>query len=795
MTDKSNQTNISPYLSGNKQTSDGLFDVKRILNLILRNWYLFAISFPLCFGVAYTYHRYSTPIYKATATMMLKNDESNAIANNKLMSGFGLSGEMASVENQIFVIRSRKLIRRAVDRLDFGISYYRDGRFKDTEVFRQAPFYIEIDSLKPQLLNVPIYIEGQNDGSVKVSCEAEYGSLYDFSKFEGAGGCGAVTFEKNILPEELIQEKMFTFRLHNRAGLKCEPGVKYFVKFQSHESLTSEFRSQLGVNLYKDGSGILFISSVGPTIGKLTEFLDALCHVIVEYNLEQKNNMASRSLDFIDSQLATISDTLDKVQNQLLDYRKQNRFLEPVEHSQTLATQYFDIEKEIKLLDLEKDYYLYLKEHLKDAKEIEDYMLPVLDEESNKYINGLIMELIDLQSENTLLLADARKENHIIKSQQTKIELVTNNIISAINQSIKSIERQKVKVKQSMGGVMHEMNLLPELEKRYLEIDRNFRLNDAIYTFLLQKQSETQISKASNVADSEIIDRASVSAIVSPDTKGNYSKAFMFSLLIPGGLILLLEMMNDKIRRKEDLDLLLPGLPIMGMVTKNKGDYEDVIVAHPHSVISESFRSIRTKLRFVSADQALQVVTITSSNTGEGKTFCAHNLASVFSISGKKTIILGFDMRKPRLSTLFGVDNRNGLSNYLIGQSELNDVIYSSGKANLDILPAGEIPPNPSELIASDKTKHLFDELRKQYEIIIVDSPPIGLVADARLLMQYSDGNLYVVRVNCTSKDHLAYTVKDLAHEGIRNMGLVLNDVSPKEKGYGYYSAEYYGGA
>ncbi len=772
---------------------DNLFDINRIVRLLVKNWYLFVISFPLCLGAVFIYHRYTVPVYKASTTLLLKSSEQQTLSPTGLMEGFGLSPEMRSVENQSFIIRSRNLVKKAVDRLDFGVAYYQEGRFKDTEIYHSTPFEIEFDSVHPQLLNVPIEVRFLSENDIELNIHCEGGALHNYSSETYGGGIGLYEFSEVVKINEWVTEKPFSFRFKRKSNVQLTPGASYYFVFKSHQQLTSEYRGSLGVSPYSEGSSILFISSVGANRDKLISFLDVLGEVILEHNLDRKNDMATRSIAFIEAQLKTVADTLEEVQNQLSSYRKANRFMGPSEFSERLADKYYETESELKMLNMRIDYYEYLKENLTVSNDFEQFLLPAVDSENTGLVNELVSQLIELQKEMELLKVSANEGNSYLLAQENRKEVTIDLLNKAINQVLRNFNIEKEEIQGELASIIADMEKLPELEKDYLIIDRTYKLNDAIYTFLLQKHSETQITKASNTPDNEIIDNASIVAVVSPNKQSDYKKGLMLALLIPAVFIGLKEFLNTKVRGKEDLNHLVPGVPVVGMVMHNKNGVENVIENHPHSIISEAFRALRTKLKFMAGTDKVKVITLTSSNTGEGKTFCAQNLASVFAISGKRTVIVGFDMRKPRLSALFNLHNEAGLSNYFIGQNHIGDIIYPTSQENVSVIPAGPIPPNPSELIVGQKTEELYAYLREHFEIIVIDSPPIGLVADARLLMQYSDCNLFVVRSNYTSKEHMVHTIDNLIGERVEGLGIVLNDISIKEKGYGYYSAEYYG--
>ena len=773
--------------------NDGLFDINRILKLTLRNWYLFLISIPLALAIVYVYHRYTVPVYRASTTILLKSTQNRSIAQSDLIEGFGLSPEMRNIENQIFIIKSKKLVKKAVDLSDFCVEYYRAGHFKDSEIYHSSPFVVEFDSLHPQMVNVPIYLSCDKNNNVTIEVHTEGAYMHIFKTEKNTGSTGPVDYIKTVKWGQQVTTPFFSFKIRKLNDQVCAPDSKFFFRFRPNSQTANLFRSRLAVNSNSEGSSIMNISVSGPTPGKLVTFLNNLNIVIMENSLERKNDKATRTLSFITEQLKKVSDTLRTVQKELLDFRKSNHFVLPTEYSQIITERYLEKEKELGILRIKKEYYKYIQKKIREDSKSEDFMLPAVSDEANSMVNQMILQLIDLKDEFETMNSDASNPNPYIISLSQKISIAENNLKTVIDLVIKNIELKENEIKNDLAKTIEEIKSLPDMEREYADIERTYKLNDAIYTFLLQKHSENQIAKASNTPDNEVIDSPSITGLVSPNKKNNYSKAFIIALLLPVGIIVLRELLNTKVRGKEDLEHLQEQVPILGFIMHSKNEVQDIIHEQPHSVISEAFRSLRTKIKFMSCESKTWAITITSTNTGEGKTFCAQNLASAFSISGKKTVLLGFDMRKPKLSELFNLKNETGLSNYLSNQVEFEDICYETKYDNLFIVPSGAIPPNPSELISNNKTEELFRILREKFEVIIIDTPPIGLVADARILMDYADCHLYVVRSNYTDKEHMGYSLNNLLLENISHMGLILNDIPLKEKGYGYYSAEYYG--
>lgn len=772
---------------------DGTSDIKRIIHLVRTNWYLLVISVPLCLGAVYLFHRYTTPVYKASVTMLFKSNSERNLSDIDLMEGFGLSPEVRNIENQSFIIRSQKIIRKAIDRLDFRIAYYADGRFKDTELYHSAPFVVEMNTERPQLLNVPILFQFNENGNAVVSASADQGVLHNFEDAGNVGNIQPFTFEQEIAMGDTIEHPYFTFRLIPHTLHRGKPSGNYFVTFQSHERLTGMYRSRVAVSNYREGSSIVFISATGHNPQKTARFLNVLSEVILENNLSQKNDMATRSLEFIQLQLSSVADTLQKTQQQLMDFRRKNRFMVPSEFAARLGQDYFEREKELRLLQLKYTYYQTLKSRLLSGDMEEDYLLSAFAGDDAGVVRDLVSGYMETLAEKKMAMAASGEANPYYADLDKKLNLTRKTLLQALDKMMETVKIREEEVKDHSRTLSASMERLPALERDYLSLERAFKLNDAIYTFLLQKNSETQIAKASNIPDNEVLDEASVSGIVSPDEKGNYSKAFLLSLLIPAAFVGLRELLNNRIRDKREMEALAPGIPFLGTIVRNKHPLENVIYNIPHSLLAESFRSLRARVRFLLVENQNQVMVVTSTDTGEGKTFCALNLASVFAISGNKVALCGFDMRRPRLSEIFKRETSLGISNFLIGQATVEDVIYESELENLYFVPAGVTPPNPSELIAGNNTKTLFNHLRDRFDIVIVDTPPIGLVADARLLMQHSDCQLFIVRNGITHREHFSTTISELIAQKVDNLGLVLNDVNPSDNRYGYHNKGYYG--
>ncbi|HEY4787549.1 MAG TPA: polysaccharide biosynthesis tyrosine autokinase, partial [Bacteroidales bacterium] len=375
-------------------------------------------------------------------------------------------------------------------------------------------------------------------------------------------------------------------------------------------------------------------------------------------------------------------------------------------------------------------------------------------------------------------------ESRINELRQSVLKNI-DNLIYASKLSLQDIDKR-------IDDITKTGNKLPEAQRKLIGYERKFKLNDALYTYLLTKRSETQIAKASYLPDNEVLDEASTDEfrMVYPNTHRNYLIALLLGLGVPAAFLLLREYFNTKVQADEDIEKVTD-FPILGHVVRNKETSRSVVTDYPMSLTAESIRAIRTNFQFVAKAQEHNTIVLTSSIKGEGKSFTALNIALSLGLNDKKTVLINFDLRRPRLQDYLGVESEDkGLSAYLSGNADLDEIILSTKFSNLDAIMAGVIPPNPMELIAGQRTKVLFEELKNRYDYILVDTPPIGMVADALLLLNYSDVNIFIVRQNYTLKKVLAQLMQTLKKRGINNMNIVLNDIRLDHR-YGMYNYGY----
>jgi tyrosine-protein kinase Etk/Wzc len=566
--------------------------------------------------------------------------------------------------------------------------------------------------------------------------------------------------------------------------------TRIYLKFNSHEALTEGYRNRLKVNPVSDESTIVQLTLEGTNRWKDQMFLDKLLEVFLARNLAKKNHEASRIIDFIDSQLGEVSDSLKITENQLQEFRSRNRIMDVSSQAQQIIDQSVVLENEKARLTLESNYYEYLEEYLSKDNNQEVPISPATMGIEDPILARLMQELGGLQAE--YFGTEMREKNPL----QAQLELRIRNTKESIRETLQGIMRANrmaiAENDQQIEALNDRASILPEKERQLLGIERKFNLNNVLYTFLLQERAEAQIQKASNRPDNELIDSARAQKNpISPNRKKIFLLAFSLAIVLPLLLLLAMDLVNANINSEEDLKMIT-SLPIVGHIPHSRLSYNTVVLNESRSRVAEAFRTIRTRMEFMTRDTACPIIVVTSSIPAEGKTFAAINLASAYSLAGKKTLLMGFDLRRPTISASFQLNGQPGLSTYLIGKNQIDQIIYDTGHPNLSFIPSGPIPPNPGELANSARAMELLEGLRNRFDFIVIDSAPIGVVADNFMVASAADAIMMIVRHGKTNRNHLRATLSELQDAGVHSIGLIVNDVKSRGGTYSYsYNYKY----
>ncbi|MDG5800561.1 polysaccharide biosynthesis tyrosine autokinase [Marinilabiliaceae bacterium ANBcel2] len=776
---ESNSSKKNPLTSD--ATSPFLIDYKKLLVDLLRFWWLFVIAIVIALTAVYIMHRYSQPVYRAGLRLLME-ERGTEQPKSDMMEGFGLSSAMRSLENQVAILSSYETVYETVKELDFAVSYYKIGRVKDSELYAgNIPFTVHYNRTSPQLTNIPIYLSVIDNERYRINVNSDYASTYIYDDDKSGPSRGAISFEGEFKFGEEVSTPYMNFIIEN-LNLSRSKERGYYFTFNNINRMASVYQSRFRAVRSNDNTSIVNLSVTGNNTGKNIDFLNKLAEVFIRNNLEKKNEIATNTIEFIETQLKVISDSLDNKGTELSDFRTTHQVQSVSAQSGLLFNRLEEFSKQQSQLTLQLKYYEYLKDYFSADDVFENTLAPASYSIDNSIIANQINNIIELNMERQTLDA---LNNPYFKELTRKMEVARRTLINAIDNQINIINEDKERLNQKRQEVTAELYELPEMERQLFGIERQFTLNNEVYTFLLRKRSEAQIQKASNTPDHSVLEQARYTGQVSPTISADRQKALLVGLVLPLLFLVLRQLMNNRLSSPDEVERVTK-LPVAGHVIHNTKDVTNVVYHYPRSVISETFRRIRTRLEYFTSGKNSPVIAVSSSMPGEGKTFCALNIATVFALSGKKTLLIGCDMRKPGLSKILDIDATKGLSEYLIGKVNIKEITQTNDQENLYIIPSGNNPPNPSELISNGKMEQLFKEAKKSYEVIILDTPPMGVVSDGYVLARYADSVLFLTRLGFTVRDVFAYTLKQLNDEGIKNIGILINDIHIKKGLLGY---------
>jgi len=534
------------------------------------------------------------------------------------------------------------------------------------------------------------------------------------------------------------------------------------------------------------------LSMQGTNKTRMVDYLNSTVKMLIKIQLDGKNQFATNTIRFIDSTLVAMESQLKQTGNELKSFQKDKNIYEIEDGGSKVSEKIMDFDVEKDQITRKIAYYNSLKAYLNSSVDYSRLPAPSVAGIEDPNIVANVSKLIALSTQRSEM-AYAVKSEKIFKDFDNQMAAVKNvlqeNIVTAKASLLYDLSLVNAKIGQAESTVKR----LPAEQQELLKIKRKYDLNDNIYTEFLQKRNEAEIVRASNLSDIHFIDPAKDigGGLIGPKTSVNYVMALFLGILIPLLFVLVIFFINNSIQNTEDISKLTQ-IPLLGVIGVNKDSGSLAVFDKPKSALSEAFRGIRSSLQFLYKKQQVngsKTLMITSSISGEGKTFCSINIATVFALSEKKTVIVGLDLRKPRLADEFQIKSSLGVVNYLIKQNNLEEITNSTPIPNLDVILSGPIPPNPSELILSDAMKELIDELKQKYNYIVLDTPPVGLVADSLELVQFADVTLYIVRQNYTKKDMITLLNTRLKRGELSNVSIVLNGYENKAKygtGYGY---------
>ncbi|MCH7410232.1 polysaccharide biosynthesis tyrosine autokinase [Belliella sp. DSM 111904] len=756
-------------------------EIKYLIARYLRHWPWYILFIILLVIGTYFFHRYTVNEYMVSGTIVIRH---NSKPETRILDRSAIFSSQNSLDNDILMLSSKNLAREALAKLHFDVTYFAKTNIKTIELYNSSPIRIAVDWSHMQIQQTPMQVEILSESTFKILPESN--NILDIKS--GQSQNDELLFDKIFKFGEEIEtsKSKFTIHLVNPSRV----GETIIFELRSPTFLEEKMAKAISIHLVNSAASVLEIRMTTTIIDKGRDYINALMESYLEYELREKNRISENTLVFIEDQLELLEDSLKRKERELQDFKVSNRMVNVTAEFSEILTRINQLDDDAKALDLELAYFNSIKQYMEEkTKDYSQVIAPSVIGIPDPLLNGLIQTLVTLSQERRKLLASVNENHPEVSKVDVQMEKVRETLFENVINLIENTEKKRVLLSENIRNYDRRFETLPESESRYTSIYREYRLRENLYTYLLEKRAEAGIAKASNVSDNAILDYAKQGKLVFPKKESNYLMAIGLGFLIPFGFFLIRDMLDNRIRDQRDLkkSFMIPQLAIIGHSEK---ETNMVVLEHPKSSVSESFRSLRSAINYIASDKVSKKILVTSSVSGEGKTFTSLNLASIMALGGKKTVVVGADLRRPKLASYFNHVSKTGLSNYLIGEISSDEIIMPSSHENLFFVPSGIIPPNPAELLQTQKLKDFIRHLEGQFDIVVFDTPPLGLVSETVDLMRLFDINLYVVRQDYTLKNHLVMINDLFNNKQVNNVYGIFNGII--DAGY-YYEGYNYG--
>lgn len=751
-------------------------DIILLVQIFKKNLFLFIAIIASCAIASMVYLRYTTPLYQSQLVLQVGSKNTA----DQVLKVENLQEQDNDVQKDVELLKSKFLLKRTLSKLPLDISYYNEGKFLTFELYRNSPIKVEYIIKDSSILGTPFYLELTNNNRfILYQNEISQGEFLNKQKIS-------------------LKKVEFNISIDNYAETKkAQSDIKktsLFFTINDIENLTNSYISRLNVFPLNPDAKTISLSFQDNNAVKTADILTALANEYIIYDIEERSKSSKKVIEFLDDQLDKYYNKVKLSENSIEDFQKTNKVADIDKFSSLYVERVNKLENDLIDFDLQKNVLVEINNSLKGKiKDINVYnLLPILSgTEYEARITALITDLQELLVQRQQILTESTKESEILKLHDQQIEIQKQVLFKSISSLVEKLEYRRKGIVNKIDEIQKKYLNVPAKELQYARLQRVLSIDEKFFTLIMERRTEYSISEAGFVPQHTILDKASVPSVpFSPNKKMIITTAILLGIVISLVILILRYVLKNTIASVDEITKYAnSSVGILGSVPIYSREIpvsQLVINKDPKSIISESFRSIRTNLQFISNIEGKKVMAITSTISGEGKTFCTLNLGGIIAMSGKKVIILDLDMRKPKIHVGFGVKNNHGLSTILIDKDDAKSCIHHSELENLDFITSGPIPPNPSELIISGKLDLLVEELKKDYDLVILDNPPIGLVSDAMEMLKKVDYPIYIFKSEYSRKNFINNLNKLVVENGIKNLSVILNGVDFTNKYYSY---------
>lgn len=760
------------------------FDYAIFRHVVRRNIILSCLIFLIAALGAYAYLRYTQPVYRSASIVQLKNESTTA---NKILN---LSSTVEEINNiqTIELIKSKEFLKRTFNKLPLDVSYFSQGTFLAYELYQASPFTITYKVNNSAMYGFPVFVSFEKNGNATLKYTIN-------EEIKEVAAPQNTTVELNGLVLSVTINDLAS--IHSQINkIKND---SYFFIINDSESIYKKYSRQLEVSLLSQEANTVQISISDNNPTKTSEIVNKVAEEFIKYDVEKKKESSQKILDFIEKQNKSIYLALDSVEEQLMEFRYKHQIRSDKETNDETRERYgvmiSKIEEDIDNTDLDIMALRRVIEEIEKKTDIKVYeMLSMIPSRNDGIFINLLNQLQTLMSQRDVYLNNQTQNSHNIKVIEKQIETLKQTIIELLKSNYsRANEKKAALVKKLMEYELKIYGSSSVYDLEYLKLKRLYTINEDFYNKLLEKKAEYMISQAGSVSQNIILENAIAPVSpIAPIPKTIISMFIIAALIINICIVVIRYLLYNEITSPDDIRSYTD-VSVVGLIPLYKARLpisQLLVDVKLNSVFSEAFRSVRSSLDFLKNIQGPKVIAISSTISGEGKTFVGLNLGGIYAIQGKKVILLDLDLRKPRFHLCFNTDNSKGISTILIGKYKFEDCIKKSKINNLDFITAGPVPPNPSELTAGAEVDVLLNSLKEIYDVIIIDTPPIGLVTDALNIFNKCDFPLYIIKANYSKRAFL-YNLNHLYDEKhIQNLSVVLNGIDIEKSKYGGY---YYG--
>jgi tyrosine-protein kinase Etk/Wzc len=745
------------------RSDQGSFNIKELFFKYLRFLPLFILSVALALGVAFIYLRYTTSVYQSSGQLVLKDQKGETSGQDEKFQQLFVF-DRKNMQNEIEYIRSQPLMERVVETLNLNFSYYAKGKIKTQNIYHDSPFYIEPVNLVDSS-GFNLVISFKSNSGFKVLGDEK---LYSFGQpFVTPNG----TFR-------LIRKPAFT--LHG----------DYKVVFNSTPAMAAALRGNLGVVPKSPNSAILILtlSSENPFIAA-----DVVNQLMQEYQtatIEDKNTTTRQMIAFIDDRLKIVSHELDSVTRTMLAYKQANNLPDIENISGEFYNKVDESARELEAQTIQITVLDFIHNYVSDNRNAFT-LVPSTLTINDQTLSGLITSYNAAQLERKAMLDNYPEQNPKVVQKEEQLQLLRRNIIENIRNLKAAYNNLAGRINARNRQAQSNLQSLPQKLQNLIYIQRQQNNKLDIYNILVKKREESAISLAATISNIKVLEKAYPSLTpISPKPRSVQAIALIIGLIFPALIVLILELLDDKVKTREDIEKVTSST-ILGEVGHSSAGQTMVVSAKSRGFVAEQFRIIRTNLQYVLTSTPNPVILVTSSFSGEGKSFICTNLGAVMALTGKKTVVLEFDIRKPKLLIGLNMPKKPGLTNYILGNAKEEDLpIPVENCENLYVVACGPVPPNPSELLLEKKLDTFMKYLKENFDVIVMDTAPVGMVSDALSLSRFADCTIYIVRQGVTHKKQISLLEEFNKEQKLPKVSIVLNDIKLRA-GYGYYYGRY----